>query len=75
MDTKPFKGVGSGVFEIAIGYDTDAYRTVIAVQLGRKIYILHACQKRSKRGIATPKHDTDMIKKRFMEAKELAKIE
>ncbi len=74
-DTKPFKGVGSGVFEIAIGYDTDAYRTVIAVQLGRKIYILHAFQKKSKRGIATPKHDTDLIKKRYMEARELAKNE
>jgi phage-related protein len=45
------------------------------VQLGRKIYILHAFQKKSKRGIATPKHDTDLIKKRYMEARELAKNE
>ncbi len=58
-----------------MGYDTDAYRTVIAVQLGRKIYILHAFQKKSKKGIATPKHDTDLIKKRYMEARELAKNE
>jgi phage-related protein len=71
-DVKPFKGVGSGVFEIAIRYDTDSYRTVVAVQLGKKIYVLHAFQKKSKRGIATPKHDTDLIQQRYNEARELA---
>ena len=74
-DAKPFKGVGSGVFEIAIRYDTDAYRTVVAVQLGEKIYVLHSFQKKSKRGIATPKQDTDLIKQRYREARELAKNE
>ncbi len=34
---KPFKSVGSGVVEIALRYDTDAYRMVVAVQLGKKI--------------------------------------
>jgi phage-related protein len=71
-DVKPCKGVGSGVFEIAIRYDTDTYRTVVAVQLGKKIYVLHAFQKKSKRGIATPKHDTDLIQQRYNEARELA---
>jgi phage-related protein len=74
-DAKPFKGIGSGVFEIAIQYDTDAFRTVVAVQLGKKIYVLHAFQKKSKRGIATPKKDVDLIKQRYMEAKELAENE
>ena len=74
-DAKPFKGVGSGVFEIAIRYDTDAYRTVVAVQLGKKIYVLHAFQKKSKRGIATPKHKVDLIQQRYMEARGLAKNE
>ncbi len=36
-DAKPFKGVGSGVFEIALRHDAEAYRTVFAVQLGTKI--------------------------------------
>jgi phage-related protein len=49
-DAKPFKGVGSGVFEIALRHDTEAYRTVVAVQLGRRIYVLHAFQKKSKNG-------------------------
>ena len=74
-DTKPFKGIGSGVFEIAIQYDTDAYRTVVAVQLGKNIYVLHAFQKKSKRGMATPKNAVDLIKQRYMEAKELAENE
>ena len=74
-DTKPFKGIGSGVFEIAIQYDADAFRTVVAVQLGKKIYVLHAFQKKSKRGIATPKKDVNLIKQRYMEAKELAENE
>ena len=74
-DAKPFKGVGSGVLEIALRYGGDAYRTVVAVQLGEKIYVLHAFQKKSKKGIATPKQDVDLIKQRYAEAKERAKYE
>jgi phage-related protein len=74
-NTKPFKGIGSGVFEIAIRYATDAYRAVLAMQLGKKIYILHAFQKKSKQGIATPQMDVDLIRQRYKEAKELAKHE
>ena len=72
-DAKPFKGVGSGIFEIAIRYDTDAYRAVIAVQLGTKIYVLHAFQKKSKKGIMTPKQDVELIKQRYLKAREPAK--
>ena len=74
-DAKPFKGVGSGVFEIALRFDAEAYRTVLAVQLGEKIYVLHAFQKKSKKGIETPKHDVELIKQRYAEAKERAKHE
>src|SRR5271157_2285448 len=74
-DAKPFKGIGSGVFEIALRHDSEAYRTVLAVQLGRNIYVLHAFQKKSKKGIATPKPDVDLIKQRYKEAKELAEHE
>jgi phage-related protein len=74
-DTKPFRGVGSGVLEIAVRYDKDAYRTVVAVQVGKKIYVLHAFQKKSKRGIEPPKQDVDLIRQRYKEAKELAKHE
>lgn len=70
-DAKPFKGVGSGVFEIAIKYDKEAYRTVLAVQLGEIIYVLHAFHKKSKKGIETPKQDVNLIKQRYNEAKEI----
>jgi phage-related protein len=74
-DAKPFKGVGSGVIEISSRYATGAYRAVVAVQLGSTVYVLHAFQKKSKRGIATPKHDVDLIKQRYAEAKQHAEEE
>ena len=74
-DAKPFKGIGGGVVEIALRHDADAYRTAVALQIGKNIYVLHAFQKKSKRGIATPKQDVDLIKRRYAEAKELAKDE
>ena len=72
-DAKPFKGVGSGVLELALRYASDAYRVVTAVQLGARIYVLHAFQKKSTKGIATPKHEIDLINKRYAEAQELAR--
>jgi phage-related protein len=71
-NAKAFKGVGSGVLEIALRYASDAYRVVLALQIGKRIYILHAFQKKSKRGVETPQRDVDLIKKRFAEARELA---
>ena len=70
-DAKPFRGVGSGVVEIALRYASDAYRVVLALQVGWRIYVLHAFQKKSTKGIATPKRDVDLIKKRYTEAQEL----
>src|SRR2546422_8002171 len=71
-DAKPFKGIGSGVIDIALAYEKDVYRTVLAVQLGKRIYILHAFQKKAKSGIKTPQKDIDLIKRRYKEAKKLA---
>ena len=68
---KPFKGVGSGVFEIRSDYRTDTYRAVYAVKIGERVYVLHCFQKKSKRGIKTPKKEVDLIKKRLKMAQEL----
>jgi phage-related protein len=46
-----------------------------AVQLGKKIYVLHAFQKKSKSGIKTPQKNIDLIERRYKKAKELAKRE
>lgn len=68
LDAKPFKGVGSGVYEIVKRYDTDTYRAVYVVKIGEKIYVLHAFQKKSKKGIKTPQTDVDLIKQRYKNA-------
>ena len=62
---KPYKGLGSGVFEIAQPYETNAYRVVVAVQISEKIYVLHAFQKKSKKGIKTPQSEKDLIRQRY----------
>lgn len=71
LDAKPFKGVGSSVYEIVKRYDTDTYRAVYAVKIGEKIYVLHAFQKKSKKGIKTPQTDVDLIKQRYKDAQAL----
>ncbi|MBW4631441.1 MAG: type II toxin-antitoxin system RelE/ParE family toxin [Iphinoe sp. HA4291-MV1] len=67
-DAKLFKGVGSGVYEIVKRYDTDTYRAVYAVKIGKKVYVLHAFQKKSKQGIKTPQTDINLIKQRYKDA-------
>src|SRR5688572_30119100 len=59
---KPMKGLGSGVFEIALPHRGNAYRVVYAVQLGEALWVVHAFQKKSKQGIKTPKHEIDLVK-------------
>ena len=70
---KPLIGVGSGVFEIAVRYDTNAYRAVYTVKLTENIYVLHVFQKKSTRGIRTPKREIDLIKQRLRIAREMEK--
>jgi len=68
---KPMKGLGSGVFEVALAWRGDAYRTVYAVQLGRDIWIVHAFQKKSKTGIRTPKQEIDLIEQRLKQLRKM----
>ena len=70
---KPFKGVGSGVFEIRADSRTDTYRAVYAVKIGERFYVLHCFQKKSRRGMKTPKKEVDLIKRRLRMAQELEK--
>jgi len=68
---KSMKGLGSGVFEVALSYKTDAYRTIYAVQLGEDIWVLHAFQKKAKYKKETPKPDIDVVKERIKRLKEM----
>ncbi len=70
QDIKLLKGL-PGVFEIGIDYDRDTYRAVYTVNIGEVIYVLHVFKKKSKKGIALPKEDADLIQSRLKWAKEL----
>ena len=72
-DAKLLRGLGSGVFEIVTRHYSNTYRTVYAVQIGNRVYVLHAFQKKSKKGIKTPKKDFDLIKRRYQQALEMEK--
>jgi phage-related protein len=68
---KPLKGLGSGVFEIALPYRGNAFRVVYAVQLRADVWVVHAFQKRSTQGIKTPKNEIALIKDRLRHLREL----
>jgi phage-related protein len=70
---KPLTGLGSGVWELAIKERGDAYRLVYALQLGEDIWVVHAFQKKSTKGIATPKHEIDLVRDRIKRLKEMLK--
>jgi phage-related protein len=64
--TKTLSGFGgAAVMEVRESYDGDAYRAVYTVRYADAVYVLHAFQKKSKKGIATPKAETDLIERRL----------
>ncbi len=67
---KPLKGFGSAsVLEIVDDFDGDTFRAVYTVKFAHVVYVLHAFQKKAKRGIATPKSEIEMIERRLKLAK------
>jgi phage-related protein len=68
---KLLTGLGSGVFEVALRFKSDAFRVVYAVQLGDDIWVIHAFQKKSTQSIRTPKHEIDLVKERLKKLKEM----
>lgn len=68
---KPLQGFGgAGVLEIIDDFDGDTYRAVYTVKFKGVVYALHAFQKKSKKGISTPKEEIDLVKKRLKAAEE-----
>jgi phage-related protein len=66
---KPLKGFGGArVMEIVERYRTDAYRAVYTAHFENAVYVLHVFQKKSKSGIATPRHEIELIRRRLAEA-------
>lgn len=69
---RPLRGFGgTRVMEIVDRHDTNTYRAVYTAQFKEAVYVLHAFQKKSKRGIATPKSEIELIRRRLAEAERL----
>lgn len=71
---KTFKGAGdAGVVEVVDDHRGDTFRTVYTVRFASAVYVLHAFQKKSKKGIATPRADIRLIEQRLRDAERLHK--
>jgi phage-related protein len=71
-NAKPLKGFG-GVLEIRGNFDGDTYRAVYTVRFAGVLYVLHAFQKKSTSGIATPQRHIDLIRQRLRDAETIHK--
>ncbi len=68
---KPLKHMGSaGVLEIVDDFDGNTYRAIYTVRFAEVVYVLHAFQKKSKRGVQTPRSDIDLVNLRLKHAEE-----
>ena len=66
---KPLRGFGSaGVLEVVEDWHGDTYRAVYAVRFADAVYVLHCFQKKSKKGVATPRPDVEKIRERLKAA-------
>ena len=71
---KVLKGFGgAGVLEVVEDDIGGTYRAVYTVKFAEAVFVLHCFQKKSKRGIATPKEDMDIIHARLKIAEAFAK--
>jgi phage-related protein len=72
LSAKALKGFGGRtILEIIDDFDGNTFRAVYTVRFAGVVYVLHAFQKKSKKGIATPKRDIELIKARLRDAEEL----
>jgi phage-related protein len=72
LAAKPLKGFGgASVLEIVSDYQADTFRAVYTVKFGERVYVLHAFQKKSKKGTATTQADIETIKRRLKQAEGL----
>ncbi len=62
---KPWRGQGPGVLEVVENHDGDTYRAVYTVRFREVVYVLHAFQKKSPRGIRTARSDVEMVERRL----------
>mgnify|MGYP003340182180 CR=1 FL=1 len=69
-NAKPLHGIEGGVFEVTADDRSGTYRAVYALKLGADIWVVHAFQKKSVRGIKTPQREIDLIRERIKRLRE-----
>ena len=63
---KPLRGYGgASVLEAVEDHDGSTYRAVYTVNFKRVVYVLHMFQKKSVKGVKTPKHEIELIDARL----------
>lgn len=67
---KPWKGQGAGVFEVVENHEGNTYRAIYTVRFAAVVFVLHAFQKKSPRGIATAQADVDLVDRRLKAAQQ-----
>ena len=67
---RPLKGMDTGVYELRVAYRTDAFRAIYAVRIGTDIWVVHAFQEKSKKGVKTPKQEINLVRSRLSRLKE-----
>lgn len=66
VSAKPLKGFGgAGVLEVVEDHDGNTFRTVYTVKLASAVYVLHAFQKKSRKGIQTPAEEIEKVRRRL----------
>ncbi len=70
-NAKPLHGLGSGIFEIVLNDRSGTYRVVCAAQIGDDLWVVHAFQKKSKKGIKTPRQEIEVVRQRLKRLKEM----
>ena len=69
-DAKPLKGLGSGVLEVVSRFDGDTCRAAYTVRFKAAVYVLHAFQKKARRGAETPRPDIELVRNRLRTAEQ-----
>ena len=67
---KPMKGLGPGVMETAVRHRGNSWRVVYVREIAGTLWVIHAFQKKSKKGVQTPKSEIDLIRARLNRLKE-----
>jgi len=66
---KPWRGEGPGVLEIVEDYAGNTFRAVYTIRFAEALYVLHAFQKKSPKGIKTARREVELVSERSKQAR------